>query len=177
MANQNFSFALKQIDILGFDYILSPGYSSDHEFTIDFTTQHFINKTGAKKYSSLIAVVVTIFEEPEKKTKLAKIGVQYSFEIITDSITQKKDNYYIPKVFYYGPTNIAIGTTRGIMFSKFYGTYLELIYLPLFFPDKILEQITENKLVRIKATEKSQISKVQSKARKQKVQSGPKRKS
>ena len=148
--NTKFTFRIKRIDILGSEYLLRPGLGTDHNFTFEFSTEHgVISETGGV-YSIIIAIVVKVFTEPEKKTRVAKIGVQFAYDIESSGIRKSRKGYHIPMKGYLGPMNIAIGTTRGIMFDKLLGTFLEHVYLPIMSPEDILKKICEDGFVVLK---------------------------
>lgn len=82
-----------------------------------------------------IHVLVTIYKE--KKVTVARLKVRYVFNIQFNETLNDKNEILLPEKLLNNFNNIAVSTTRGILFTKFQATNIDNFIIPLVKIDKV----------------------------------------
>jgi len=131
---RNISFQIKGIELL--DFTLKQTHvqlPSKTVFNYHISIQHRIN--SEKKLVTVIVEIRILHEDKKTILGTMKVGNIFSLENFDDIAIKNENNTILfPDKVVEALNNIAISTTRGVMFACFRGTLLHQAVLPVIDP-------------------------------------------
>lgn len=124
---------LNEIKILTFELSESEDeFLDNQELKMNLSLDGDYNKEEKKV---TILVLVTIYKE--NKIDVAKLKVRYVFKINYNESLNDNNEVLLPENLLNTFNNVAVSTTRGILFTKFQATNIDNFILPLIKINKI----------------------------------------
>jgi len=90
-----------------------------------------------KIIQSSIYVTTSLVKEKKTICKLAEAEISFDFTIENYDFFRDGDKYQYPEQFLKHLNNVAISTSRGLLFAKFSCTSLQGVIMPLIFTDPL----------------------------------------
>lgn len=139
--SKKITFRFSLIRVVNFSIDNNPVNSQipqGHNFTFETKIQVLLNPD---QKNIGIETQILVFKEADKKNLLCTLTVLISYEIKEyDQVVYKKDDQYVvvPEILKsFISNNIAV--SRGILYTKTQGTFLQNVYLPPFDVNELLK--------------------------------------
>ncbi len=147
---KQFSFALKQIQILNFSLDNSPKYQilpPDHLYTFEINSRVLVDQ---KQEIIGVDLVSKIFTSVKKDDKVCELSLRISFSIKDfDKIIIKKAKVFeIPTPVSQHLIALTVSTARGILYEKVQGSFLSNVFLPIINVTKLKNMKTAKPLIK-----------------------------
>ncbi len=128
---KNVMYSLKGFELLDVMIVYPENplpQNSKFKFTVNL--EHRTNLE--KKLVFVITTITIIYEEKSSKLGSIKTSCIFNIDNIEEFTSVKKEKLIdFPDAFINSLNSISISTTRGVMYSKFSGTFLQSAILPL----------------------------------------------
>ncbi|MCH9030326.1 MAG: hypothetical protein IH819_12135 [Bacteroidetes bacterium] len=104
-------------------------YKKDHQFSFELTVNFFQNPTLSHLGSDL---TTNIYSDVEKSKLLCTLTSRMIFEVkdFDKLVIKKKTNYNIPLDIIRNIVSSNVSFSRGVLYTKTQGTFLQNVYLP-----------------------------------------------
>ena len=128
---KNVRYSLKGFEILDV-IIVYPENSLPQNSKFKFTVNIEHKTNLEKKLVFVITTITIIYEENSSKLGSIKTSCIFNIDNIKEFTSVKEEKLInFPDSFINSLNSISISTTRGVMYSKFSGTFLQSAILPL----------------------------------------------
>lgn len=134
---QAIGYRLKTIELLNSELVMFEAVLGKELYSFEVEILHQVNE-GIN--SVLIIIGVKIIREEKAKSQVGYLKASCIFEIVDFEkaiLKNEEGQFIIPLNLASELNNIAIGTTRGIMFAQFKGTQLHNAILPVIMPAQV----------------------------------------
>jgi len=143
-------YKLSEISVTSFDLKFKPEFANekiDYTFEINVDIGIVVEKKGITFKLDII-----VFSSKSKTKRIGGIETFFGFEIENFKEIVKKDkNFFrVPASFMLSLLGISISTSRGILHSKFSGTFLHFVFLPIINPFDLIGKYIKDDYVELK---------------------------